>query len=262
MRLLRRILTTVVIALGMIALGLSWVAPVALSFDAARKASPVARVVPTDLDDLSVSPVHGTKVSYVGYEFKIPWTDLDESQTRLFPKDNPAMAVLVFRSGLHMIVMTSLANTFPNGFAREWKGSPQALKPFLGRGGAQSDYSFHENLYHFTPDKMHRWALFPSVHYREQMLLVLKEVILSDSSADTGIFNIQNQGSRGFQLGNPRAHPNRVAVQLYSSEGGVELTLADARRPVGVTQPEINLIVESLRRVPRRDPANPQTSLK
>jgi hypothetical protein len=82
------------------------------------------------------------------------------------------------------------------------------------------------------------------VHYREQMLLAIKAIILSGSSANTGIFNIQNQGLRGFQLGDPRAHPNGVAVQLYSSEGGIELTFADARGPVGVTQPESKRIVD------------------
>jgi len=54
------------------------------------------------------------------------------------------------------------------------------------------------------------------------MLLMLKTTVLSGLSADTGIFNIQNQSYRGFQLGDPKAHPRRVAVQLYSDEGSIE----------------------------------------
>ena len=138
-------------------------------FDAARTAKPDARVVPTDLKDLSVSQVPGAKVSFVGYEFEIPWTDLDESRTRSVPKDNPYMDGLVFRSGLHLIVSASPPRMLPNEFAREWKISPQKLESVFGRGAAQSDYSFLENLYEFTPDKMHGWVLSPSVHYREQM---------------------------------------------------------------------------------------------
>jgi hypothetical protein len=135
--------------------------------------------------------------------------------------------------------------------------SPQKLESVFGRGSAQSDYSFLENLYEFTPDKMHRWGLSPSVHYREQMLLMLKIVVLSGRSADTGIFNIQNQSYRGFQLGDPQAHPRRVTVQLYSDEGSFEITFADddGRGPVAVTQPELNRIVQSLRRVPKDEPA-------
>lgn len=253
MRLLRRILTTVVITLAVIAFLAFWVAPVALSFDAARKAPPAARVVPTDLKDLSVSQVPGAKVSYVGYEFEIPWNDLNESQTRSVPRDHPEMVALVFQSGLHLIVGASPARVFPNGFAEGWKFSPQNLESVFGRGAARSDYSFHRNLYEFTPDEMHRWALSPSVHYRESMLLTLKIIILSSYSAETGIFNIQNQSYRGFQLGDPQAHARRVAVHLYSDEGSIELTFAssDGRGPVSVTQPEINRIVQSLRKVPQ-----------
>lgn len=116
MSLPRRILTTVAITLGVIALGAFYVAPVALSFDAARKAPPAARVVPTNLKDLSVSQVPGTKVSYVGYEFEIPWTDLDESQIRSVPKDHPEMVALAFRSGLHLIVSASPPRMLPNEF--------------------------------------------------------------------------------------------------------------------------------------------------
>lgn len=253
MRLLRRILTTVVITLAVIAFLVFWVAPVALSFDAVRKASPVTRVVPTDLKDLSVSQIPGTKVSYVGYEFETPWNDLDESQTRSVPKDHPEMVSLAFRSGLHLIVGAVPPRALPNGFVREWKLSPHNLESVFAAAAAESDYDFHKHLYEFTPDKMHLWALFPSLHYREQFLLDVKEVVLAGSSADTGIFNVQNQNWRGFQLGDPKAHPLRIAVHLYSDKGSVELTFAgkDGRGPVAVTQPEINRIVESFRKVPQ-----------
>lgn len=255
MRVLRRILVTTAITLGVIALGAFWVAPVALSFDAARKAPPAARVVPTELKDLSVSQVPGTKLSYVGYEFEIPWDDLDASQTKQVPKDNPNpfMVALKFRSGRFLLVSASPARVFPDSIAREWKVSPQSLESVFGRGAAQSDYSFLKNLYEFTPDKMHLWALFPSVHYREQMLLLLKTVVLSQSFADTGIFKIQSQDYRGFQLGDPQAHPRMITVHLYSDEGTIELTFSanDPNGPAAITQPEINRIVQSLRKVPQ-----------
>lgn len=255
---LRRIATTVAITLGVIAVGVYWIAPVALSFDAARKAPPVARVVPTDLKDLSVSQVSGTKLSYVGYEFEIPWNDLDASQTKRVPKDspNPFMVALKFRSGRFLLVSASPPRVFPEGLVREWKIPPQSLESVFGRGAARSDYSFLKNLYEFTPDKMHLWALSPSMHYREQMLLLLKTTVLSQVSAETGIFNIQNQNYRGFQLGDPKDHPRRVAVHLYSDEGSIELTFGVSApyKLAAITQPEINRIVQSLRKVPQNGP--------
>jgi len=254
MRLLRRIVVTVVVTLGVIALGAIWVAPVALSFDAARKAPPAARVLPSDLKDLSVSQVPGTKLSYVGYEFEIPWDDLDTSQTEQVPKGNPNpfMVALKFRSGRFLLVSASPPRVFPEGLVREWKIPPKDLESVFGRGAAQSDYSFFKNLYGFSPDKMHLWALFPTVHYREYMLLMLKTTVLSQFSADTGIFNIRNQDYCGFQVGNPQARPRRIAVHLYSDEGSIEFIFGskDPSSPVAVGQPEINRIVQSLRKVP------------
>jgi hypothetical protein len=153
---------------------------------------------------------------------------------------------------LQLIVSASPPRLLPTEFAREWKLSPQQLESIFGRGAARSECSFLENLYEFTPDKMHRWALSPSVHYREQMLLMLKTVLLSQASADTGIFNIQSQSYRGFQLGDPQAHPRKLAVQLYSDEGTLELIFGrnDGRGSVGVTQPELNRIMQSLRKAP------------
>ncbi len=162
------------------------------------------------------------------------------------------MVGLVFRSGLHLIVGAVAARALPNGFVREGKLSSHNFESVFA-AAVQSGYDFHKHLYEFTPDKMHLWALSPSLHYREQFLLNMKEVVLAGSSADTGIFNVQNQNWRGFQLGDPNAHPRRIAVHLYSGKNSVELTFAgkDGRGPVAVTQSEINRIVESLHEVPQ-----------
>ena len=105
MRLFRRILVIVVIALGLIFIGTEWIFPMALSFYAARTALPVARVVPAELQDHSISQSPVKKLSYFGYEFEVPWSDLDESQTTLHPKTKPQFMVeLHFHSGLRLIV--------------------------------------------------------------------------------------------------------------------------------------------------------------
>ena len=105
MELLRRIFTTIVVTVAIILGCIYWVAP-ALSFYAAKKAPPVAKIVPSDLTDTSVSQAPGTRLSYFGYEFEVPWSDLDDSKTKLYPKDKPQknMAELTFHSGLRMLV--------------------------------------------------------------------------------------------------------------------------------------------------------------
>lgn len=254
MKLLKRISITAAITLGVIALGVFWIAPVALSFHAARTASPVARMVPADLTDLSVSQTPRNKLSYVGYEFEIPWDDCDESQTKFVPKDDPFMVSLVFRSGRRLIVSASPARVFPDGFARDWKVSPQSLESIFGNQAMQSDYNFLKSLYQFTPDNMHYWALSPDIHYRESFLLSIKSAALS-KSAETGIFNIQHHGYRGFQQGDP-SRPGRIIVKLFSDQGSIELFLSgkDAQSDAGITQPEINRLVQSVRKVVQNQP--------
>jgi hypothetical protein len=95
-------LITVVVTLAVVFVGLNWIAPVALSFYAAKKAPAVASIVPTELNDKSVSQAPGTKLSYFGYEFEVPWSDFDETRTKLYPKDKPekTRVDLRFHSGL------------------------------------------------------------------------------------------------------------------------------------------------------------------
>ncbi|MGA9496887.1 MAG: hypothetical protein WA718_17855 [Terriglobales bacterium] len=82
--------------------------------------------------------------------------------------------------------------------------------------------------------------------------------------ADTGIFNVQNERYRGFQQGNPQVRRDRLAVDLYSDEGVVELIFfqKDYKDSAGVTQPEINRIVRSLRKAPRIESTTPRIAQK
>jgi hypothetical protein len=251
MKLLRRIVTTVVITLAVILVCVYWIAPVALSFYEARKVPPVARVVPTDLRDHSVSQAPGTKLSYVGYEFEVPWSDLDETRTKLYPKDKAekTRVVLSFRSGLRLMVTALPAREMINGWASEFKVQPQGIELLFGPGTSTSDYTFVRNVYGFTPSKMHYWSFSPRLQFRDQMVLLTKS-IMPVKAAATGIFNLRNQYYQGFQQGDPRVTKDDVVVDLYSDDGHFEMILSQKEytNPTGVTQPEINRVVESLRK--------------
>jgi len=119
LRLLRRILVTLAITSAVVFVGVEWIAPVALSYYGARKAPAVARVVPTELKDQTVSQASGSRLSYFGYEFEVPWNDLDEAQTKLYPKDKPTRVVLVFQSGLRLMITALPARELGNAETRE-----------------------------------------------------------------------------------------------------------------------------------------------
>lgn len=114
MKLLRRALVTVAVTLSIVLVCLYWAVPVALSFYYARNALCITKVVPADLKDLSISQAPAAKLSYVGYDFEVPWTDLDDSKTKLYPENKPekTMAVLTFRSGLRLMVLAGQPRSF------------------------------------------------------------------------------------------------------------------------------------------------------
>lgn len=234
MKLLRRILIAIVLILA----ALSWIVPAGVLYFA-RTAPAVARVVPRDLKDVSTSPTPGKSLSYFGYEFELPWNDLDESQTQVSEKSNLNTVWLCFRSGLKLfIVMTP----------------PEAEAP---------DYPSLHRIYEVTPETIHYWSLIQGWGYREVLFLQLKSILLDEvgnphggsSPAETGIFNLQSPGYSGFQYGDPRSRPNTLELRLYSQDGRVEIKFLQAGydEPSGVTQPEINRIVRSLHRTTAND---------
>ena len=208
-------------------------------------------MIPRPLTDNSVSEAPGSKLSYFGYQFEIPWTDLDYSLTKLYPKDKPEKnkADLHFHSGLRIVVTAVPPREWSRGIAQEMKLSPQAIEAVFGPGTSRSDYAFVKALYEFTPERMHHWTTSTTVWSRDQTLLVMKSIALL-KSAESGVFVLQNQYYPGFQEGSPLVRQDGIAVHLFSDDGSVEMLFfqKDYKNPAGVTQPEINRIVQSLRK--------------
>jgi hypothetical protein len=65
--------------------------------------------------------------------------------------------------------------------------------------------------------------------------------------AETGLFYVNNGSYKGFQQGNPQARKDSLLLSLYSENGGIEIVFGQKAygNPAGVTQPEINRIVQS-----------------
>jgi hypothetical protein len=264
LKLLRRILVTIIVSLAVLFVGLYWVAPVALSFYAARKAPQVTRVVPQPLKDTSVSRAPTTTLSYFGYEFALPWTDFDGTLTKLYPKDNPAKnrADLHFHSGLRIVVTAVRPGEWTRGLEQEMKLSTQEIDSVFGRDVAQSDYRFVKSLYEFTPERMNHWTVSSPSQSRDQTLLIIKSLALL-KSAESGIFVLNNPNYPGFQEGSPLVRQDGIAIHLFSDDGSVEMLFfqKDYKSLTGVTQPEINRIVESLRKASPTNLVNTPGSL-
>lgn len=263
MDLLRRILVPTFITLAAVFVGVTWVAPITLSFYAARKAPRITRVVPELLRDDSVSQAPGMRLSYFGYEFEVPWSDLDDPLTKLYPRDTPTKnrVDLHFRSGLRIVVTAIPRREWARGLAQDLKLSPPVIESTFGPEALQSDDRFVQAVYEFTPARMNHWTTSRGVQNRDELLLMIKSIALL-KSAETGIFTLQNQSYHGFQEGNPQARQDGITVHLYSDKGSVEIIFLqkDYKNPAGVTQAEINRMVQSLHATPPDAPTTAQTT--
>jgi hypothetical protein len=257
MGIVRRILITLVVTLAVVFTGMYWIVPVAMSFYSASKANPVTRVLPVDLRDVSVSQAGGTKLSYLGYDFEVPWSDLDESKTEVFPKDKPnkTVARFHFRSGLQLVVFAVPPHFFYDQYTKEIKMEPTGFASAFGSQATTSDYEFVKRVFEFSPDEIPHWTTTPRIQSRVTALLLTKSIIPT-KFAQTGIFNLHNAAYKGFQQGNPndqRTSKDGLLLSLYSDDGGVEIMISERDYKAScVTQPEINRIVQSFHRTEPR----------
>jgi hypothetical protein len=227
MRLLQRIAIGIVLAIAL----LGWIVPAGAFLYFAKTAPAFTKVVPKKLNDGSLSLASGTKLSHFGYEFALPWSDLDESKTQVSQTEDLKTVWVEFRSGLKLFL------TFH-------PKPPADVYPLLQRA------------YAVTPDQIHYWGLCTSRTVRQKSFLLLakstflREVGLSTSSnpAESGIFDVQSPNYKGFQYGDPNVRPDQIELSLYADDAQVKVRILQGsyEEPSGVTQPEINRIIQCI----------------
>jgi hypothetical protein len=232
MKLVRRILITIGIAVVAIVVLFDFLLPAGLSFYLRRTAPAYVYALPRDLQDLTVSQSPGMKLRYFDHEFEVPWSDVGNAERKPFATRNPGWdtACVSFRSGLRLLITAAPADE------------------------ASSNYALAKLIYEFDPNRMRIWPPSPRAQYQRVALFMGKSTILSNplsAEAASGIFNLDGNGYKGFQLGSPQLRPDTLRVQLYSDEGSFDITFLQTgyEEPSGVTQPEINRIVQSLHKV-------------
>ena len=85
------------------------------------------------------------------------------------------------------------------------------------------------------------------------MLIKIKSTLLLPWAADSGIFSVRTSEYRGFQQGSPQARPGEIVVDLFSEkDDAVEIAFRQKnyQPPRGVSQADINRVIESLHNVP------------
>jgi hypothetical protein len=205
---------------------------------------PAVKITPLELKDSSINDAHGTKLTYFGYSFDIPWADIDEAKS----KAGTNAQLLGFRSGMFIFIGRSHAREFVSDIAKE-SGGEEILKRNYGADAVSSDYSFQREMLNVTPHSVDPFGSREAA--ARKALLVLTKVTSVTSPAETGIFSLRTSHFQGFQFGNPTVKPDIVYIHLFDDSGSLGITVECHAQCAAypITQGDINRISQSLVKV-------------
>jgi hypothetical protein len=186
------------------------------------------------------------KLSYFGYEFEIPWTDIDEGKTKIIGGNK---VIIVFRSGNVLSVWSGPPHEFMNGLLEQGKIDREAFRKLYGNEALQSDYNFMRLILETTPDKITLFS--PRETAVSQGVLLIVKAICVPGDPNSGIFAVQGKAFKGFQYGRPQSPPKHLSVELFPEDGHLDLLFGQKKNgPTVISQADINRIVQTIHKVP------------
>jgi hypothetical protein len=180
---------------------------------------------PVPLSDSSISKVSHRQVSYFGYEFELPWDDVDEQKDKTFG----TIHVSYSRSGNAFWFSTFPSKELVNDIIKMGKLDPQGFRQLYGDEAFESDFAFHQKMFQVTPSK-----ITPFISRRQavagSMLLIIKAT--SMPNAASGYSRFKRQGSKDFNSKTPKpARPESPISYIPMMEAS---TLSFFKRPMEV----------------------------
>ncbi|MGD0841443.1 MAG: hypothetical protein ABSA32_09825 [Candidatus Acidiferrales bacterium] len=207
--------------------------------------SPVLFETPAQLRDSSVSSTPHAHASCGGYDFELPWNDVNEKRSR----SGPTTCVTAFQSGNAFVFMSSAPRSFADFLANELKVDPSALQRAVVGETSQSDSGLVRTILETTPSDVKPF-MSKRRAARDGWLLFIKGI--ATPSAKSGIFEIHTPDLQGFQLEAAESRPFAITEELFGNDGEVDLTFGQkvGGSAPAITQAEINRIIQSIRKIP------------
>jgi hypothetical protein len=197
------------------------------------RSSPFVNQTPGPLPDTSVSVAKGTAFSYFGYDFEVPWDDLDSAKTKVFSN----RVALVFRSEKLLIFSKAPPRHFVDSMFQE-TATKEFWRKAYGDAAVESDYAMWRLILEATPDKVTIFSPRREV-IGNSTLVMMKAIALPENS---GMFALYTEHFRGFQWGDPGKSPRHVVADLFADDCGLEFVFS------GISQAEINRVLQSVHR--------------
>jgi hypothetical protein len=212
--------------------------------------NPIYWIRPVELLDLSISKGPSRKISYLGYEFEIPWNDVDEAKTSVH---GTKIATVGFHSGNVITIWNKPVGDFVNMMVDDARIDRNDLAQLIGNNAIQSDYAFERAVLQFTPNDV---SIFTSKKKAIQHgTLVMMKLFFLPTGSETGVYSIRTKEFMGFQYGRPLNPFGHLSVELYGTDAHVQIIFSQKTNgAVAISQADINRVVQTLHKVRTQDP--------
>jgi hypothetical protein len=210
----------------------------------ARK-EPIVWVTPVQLLDSSMSQAPGKQLSYFGYVFEVPWDDIDQERTKVIGTNK---AIIAFRSGNVVSFWSGPPDGLISGLQGNGKIDQKSLRQLFGDEAAQSDYALERAILDITPAKFS--LLTPKRLAIQQGMFFSMKTIMLPRGAESGVFSVSTNEFKGFQYGRPQSPPKLLSVELFKSDGQVDILFGQKLNgSTTISQADVNRVVQSLHKV-------------
>jgi hypothetical protein len=208
---------------------------------AARK-EPALWATPTQLLDLSTSQAQGKSLSYFGYQFEVPWDDIDQEQSKVIGTNK---AIIVFRSGNVISFWSGPPDELISTLQGTGKIDRKSLSQLFGDKAVRSDYALKRAILDTTPAKFS--LLTPKrLAIQQGMFFTMKAATLP-AGADSYIFSFGTREFEGFQYGSPQTHPKYLSVELFNSDGHLDVFFGQKLdEATAISQADVNRVVQTI----------------
>jgi hypothetical protein len=206
--------------------------------------APVLKETPIPIRDSSVTRSPGRKLAFCGCEYDIPWSDLDETKTKVGVNST----ILYFDSGLVTLLKCEPPREFVESVLSSFKLSPENFRRAFGESVLDSDYALTGLMLGTTPDEI----TFRTPHrYQASKMAMLVLKATATPRADSGMFSIHTEEFDGFQYQDPQRIPDWVLLDLFASDRGLEFQffLNYHGASPHVSQADINRVIRTVRKI-------------
>lgn len=213
-----------------------------------EKSEPVLSVIPQDLRDTAPSKQPGLKLSAYGYEFEVPWRDIDKDKTQ----SGESVIVYYFRSGPVLMFRNpeKAANAKEIFFADDKKR--KVAMQVWGAKTLESNFTLTKATLEASPAQISVFAPRLKVVGLGTLLTVK---IMFAMGGETGIFAFDTPTVRGFQMGDPDKRPKFISVKAFDmGDHQLELTFGMQKGSTGqIIQADVNRVLQTVRRLSRSE---------